>query len=203
MRAYDRVHAVTICDTCGATWDTTDNDTCNWCATAVQRMVADQRHALLSPEWLTKQGDRYNQLDDIDKQIWDHTRGISRPRPPTPRQPARRPRHPHTPPRHLDVGALQNSRHHHRHPRRSRPMHSNRQRRRNHLGPTRLHQRPITRTPMPGLREGRIQIPSRARTPPTTRRTVHRRRRSLTKNLLPLALIPAVVAGPDTHRRSK
>lgn len=50
IRAYDRVHAITVCDTCGATWETIDGDgTCNWCATADTNQRRWQAELTLHP----------------------------------------------------------------------------------------------------------------------------------------------------------
>ena len=49
MRAYDRVHTVTVCDTCGATWETVDGDTCNWCTTALDNQRRWQAELTLTP----------------------------------------------------------------------------------------------------------------------------------------------------------
>lgn len=34
------------------------------------------REKLLQPEWLNDQGPKYQQLSDVDKRIWNQTRGI-------------------------------------------------------------------------------------------------------------------------------
>jgi hypothetical protein len=65
------------CD-CGATWHGHTGDPCDWCHAAIERQLADQRQRLLHPDWMTDQGPVYDQLSDVDRQVWDQTRGITR-----------------------------------------------------------------------------------------------------------------------------
>jgi hypothetical protein len=60
---------------CGATWHGHTGDPCRWCEEATQRHLDDQRQQLLHPNWMTDQGPVYDQLSDVDKAVWDHTRG--------------------------------------------------------------------------------------------------------------------------------
>ncbi len=50
IRAYDRVHELVVCDTCGASWHTIDGDgTCNWCTTAEANQRRWQAELTLTP----------------------------------------------------------------------------------------------------------------------------------------------------------
>lgn len=63
------------CDECGATWAGTIGETCGWCLDAEQRLRQATHDDLLHPAWLHEHGPRYDALSDIDKRIWDRTRG--------------------------------------------------------------------------------------------------------------------------------
>jgi hypothetical protein len=66
------------CDTCGATWCGETGDPCQWCQESLQRLLEDQRTTLLWPPWLHNgNGPRYDELSDVDRQVWDRTRGVS------------------------------------------------------------------------------------------------------------------------------
>jgi hypothetical protein len=66
------------CPDCGASWVGYTDDPCDWCTAAIERQLADQRQRILYPDWMTEQGPVYDQLDDVDKMVWDATRGIQR-----------------------------------------------------------------------------------------------------------------------------
>lgn len=66
------------CGECGAGWYGHTGDPCDWCHRALQHQLEDQRQRLLYPDWMVDQGPTYDQLDDVDKAVWDHTRGIAR-----------------------------------------------------------------------------------------------------------------------------
>lgn len=38
-------------------------------------MHEDERKRLLFPPWATNGGQRYDELSDVDKEVWRHTRG--------------------------------------------------------------------------------------------------------------------------------
>lgn len=65
---------------CGAGWVGMPDDGCEWCARRVERQRADERRLLLDPPWLRSDvGDvRYDELDEIDKSVWDRTRAHQR-----------------------------------------------------------------------------------------------------------------------------
>lgn len=63
---------------CGAGWVGRPDDPCSWCADAAARAVADLRRQLLWPAWMLEQGPRYDELDEVDRAVWDRTRGIRR-----------------------------------------------------------------------------------------------------------------------------
>src|SRR3954462_8417617 len=69
--------ALLMCDVCKATWHGTPGDTCPWCVDAHPRQREYHRDLLLNPPWARSDaGDvRYDDLDDVDKAIWRHTRG--------------------------------------------------------------------------------------------------------------------------------
>jgi hypothetical protein len=66
------------CTLCGATWVGPLLDPCSWCAERAARDLSDIRHELLYPEWAVPQGERYEALSELDKRVWDQTRGIRR-----------------------------------------------------------------------------------------------------------------------------
>lgn len=68
------------CRDCGAGWVGAPDDPCAWCAQAAERQLLEERKLLLDPPWLrTSAGDlRYEELSEIDRAIWDRTRGQSR-----------------------------------------------------------------------------------------------------------------------------
>lgn len=49
---------------------------CSWCWKRDQVALQMHREALLQPAWLYDQGPKYQQLSDVDKRIWNQTRGI-------------------------------------------------------------------------------------------------------------------------------
>lgn len=72
-----------LCTTCGAGWVGHVDDGpewCPWCEEAAARQVADQRRLLLAPPWLRSDGGsvRYDDLSEVDRAVWDRTRGQSR-----------------------------------------------------------------------------------------------------------------------------
>jgi len=70
------------CPDCHASWDTDvdEGDWCGWCDAVATRQRATNRSLLLDPPSLrTSAGDpRYDALSDVDKRIWDRTRGQAR-----------------------------------------------------------------------------------------------------------------------------
>lgn len=68
-------YLLVVCPNCQASWHGYDGDPCDWCAAALQRQLEDQRQRLLYPDWMTTQGLAYDQLSDVDKTVWDRTRG--------------------------------------------------------------------------------------------------------------------------------
>ena len=69
-RVYD-----VVCDACGATWCGEPAMACPWCVAAAGRQRADQRRLLLFPPSQRDDGPRYDELPDVDKRVWDATRG--------------------------------------------------------------------------------------------------------------------------------
>ena len=69
-----------VCPDCKAGWVGLAEDPCGWCADAAERQVADERRLLLDPPWLrSSAGDpRYDALSEVDKAVWDATRGQTR-----------------------------------------------------------------------------------------------------------------------------
>lgn len=65
------------CD-CGATWSGGPGTPCPWCVAAAERQRHEQRRLLLFPPWLRDGGPRYDELAEIDRRIWDATRGQTR-----------------------------------------------------------------------------------------------------------------------------
>jgi hypothetical protein len=66
------------CVVCGATWVGPLLDPCSWCAERAARNLLNLRHELLWPDWVVPQDDRYEALSEVDKLVWDQTRGIHR-----------------------------------------------------------------------------------------------------------------------------
>jgi hypothetical protein len=65
-----------LCRDCAASWCGFPCDPCPWCFAAAERQLAEQRRLLLFPPFRYDQhGPRYDELDDVDKRIWDRTRG--------------------------------------------------------------------------------------------------------------------------------
>jgi len=71
-----------ICATCSASWvgHERDGDWCPWCEAEIERRRALDRSLLLDPPWLRSSvgTERYDALSDVDKAIWDRTRGQAR-----------------------------------------------------------------------------------------------------------------------------
>jgi hypothetical protein len=70
-----------VCATCSASWVGNDSgDWCPWCDAAAQLQVAAERRLLLDPPWLrTSSGSsRYDALSDVQRAVWDRTRGQKR-----------------------------------------------------------------------------------------------------------------------------
>jgi len=67
------------CEACGAGWVGPYGDECSWCEEREERQRRDERESLLRPAWLdTSDGDgRYDALSDVDKAVWNRTRGIA------------------------------------------------------------------------------------------------------------------------------
>jgi hypothetical protein len=65
---------------CGAGWVGLPDDPCGWCADALERQVADERRMLLDPPSLHSDNGhpRYDELDELDRAVWDRTRGQTR-----------------------------------------------------------------------------------------------------------------------------
>src|SRR4030095_15244710 len=61
---------------CGATWMGYRWEACNWCVKRDLINLQVYRQKLLQPEWMHNQGPKYQQLSDVDKRIWNETRGI-------------------------------------------------------------------------------------------------------------------------------
>lgn len=76
IKAYDATYE--CCAMCGATWTHDEMDECRWCAEGNARLLEDQRHALLWPDWAQPRDGRYYQMSPADQKIWDATRGIPR-----------------------------------------------------------------------------------------------------------------------------
>lgn len=68
------------CDRCGAGWCGEDGDSCERCERTLERLQADQRRLLLDPPWLHSDAGhpRYDELSDVDRRVWDRTRGQTR-----------------------------------------------------------------------------------------------------------------------------
>jgi hypothetical protein len=64
------------CDACGATWVGEPDGVCPWCVDAAERQQLEQRRVLLFPDWLyDRDHPRYDDLDEVDRRVWDRTRG--------------------------------------------------------------------------------------------------------------------------------
>ena len=63
------------CSVCRATWSGRNGDPCPWCVAAAERQRLDQRELLLDPAWLRENSLRYDDLSDVDKAVWNRTRG--------------------------------------------------------------------------------------------------------------------------------
>lgn len=72
---WDLRCAVASCD---AGWVGRVGDPCSWCVAREERQRDEERKSLLHPSHLaTSDGDaRYNNLSDVDKAVWNRTRGI-------------------------------------------------------------------------------------------------------------------------------
>jgi hypothetical protein len=71
-----------VCGVCSASWvgHVDDGDWCPWCESADERQRAMERRLLLDPPWLRSDAGnvRYDALSDVDRAVWDRTRGQSR-----------------------------------------------------------------------------------------------------------------------------
>lgn len=68
-----------VCDVCAAGWVGLPGEPCGWCEDRYRRAVADERRRLLRPDWLGGcDSQRYDELADDDKAVWDRTRGQRR-----------------------------------------------------------------------------------------------------------------------------
>jgi hypothetical protein len=66
-----------VCDACGAGWVGVDEEPCYWCERSLALLQEGQRAMLLDPPWLQSDAGsmRYDELSEIDKAVWDRTRG--------------------------------------------------------------------------------------------------------------------------------
>lgn len=72
-----------VCQHCQAGWighQTDGPDWCPWCERRQELEAEMRRRELLNPPWLhTDRGNaRYDTLTDVDKAVWDRTRGQTR-----------------------------------------------------------------------------------------------------------------------------
>jgi hypothetical protein len=74
---YGPRHILLSCTVCGAGWVGRYGERCHWCQTALQRQLADQRAELLWPSWQASDAGapRYDELSEVDRRVWDRTRG--------------------------------------------------------------------------------------------------------------------------------
>lgn len=64
-----------VCANCGAGWIGPPGDYCDWCH---ERWILTQKRdiqRLLQPEWMGW-GERYEQLGELDRRVWEQTRGF-------------------------------------------------------------------------------------------------------------------------------
>ena len=61
---------------CGASWLGHWYERCDWCHARKQKALEAYRQEILHPPWLQKQGPKYWELSEIDRQVWNRTRGI-------------------------------------------------------------------------------------------------------------------------------
>jgi hypothetical protein len=68
------------CPVCAATWIGQPGEDCGWCLAAVERQRAEQRRRLLWPDQLPTgdDGPPHEQLSELDRRVWDTTRGQRR-----------------------------------------------------------------------------------------------------------------------------
>jgi len=63
---------------CGAGWLGHYWERCDWCWSLQELALVQRRKQLLQPDWMQKQGPKYWELSEVDRQVWDTTRGIQR-----------------------------------------------------------------------------------------------------------------------------
>lgn len=64
--------------TCGGSWVGPVDEACWWCARSSALQLEHYRRDLLWPDWMIPQGPAYDSLTDVDRAVWDQTRGIVR-----------------------------------------------------------------------------------------------------------------------------
>src|SRR5215510_6456667 len=65
-----------VCDRCEGKWLGQPFDECEWCNESDRIAIERAKHRLLFPEWL-EWGERYDQLSELDRVVWERNRGFS------------------------------------------------------------------------------------------------------------------------------
>ena len=63
---------------CGASWLGYWHEACDWCWKRKQAQWVGIKADLLNPPWMHSQGPKYRELSEVDRLVWDTTRGIKR-----------------------------------------------------------------------------------------------------------------------------
>ena len=61
---------------CGASWLGDFWEACDWCWKRQQSDYELWKQELLEPAWLVTQGLKYFELSEVDREVWNVTRGI-------------------------------------------------------------------------------------------------------------------------------
>ena len=63
---------------CGASWLGYAFERCDWCYARKQAHWESEKAELLNPSWMHNQGPKYHELTEVQRMVWDTTRGIKR-----------------------------------------------------------------------------------------------------------------------------
>lgn len=62
---------------CGASWLGHWYEACDWCYARKQAQWETRKAELLHPSWMNNQGPKYHELSEVDRLVWNATRGLA------------------------------------------------------------------------------------------------------------------------------